>query len=157
MEQSRLASCDGRFLHALSSESVETYTSRAFQAAIGNLPRGSTVIPSVVEGDEVEFEDGELRLERSVYGGVGGKEGEGGGGEGEGRGGGGEGGEEVEKNKNSSVTPEERDAEADASGCEDPTDQCEIGSSDGARHLGTRHLPDIETWLRQVCCLDHCV
>lgn len=66
MEQSRLASCDGRLLHALSSESVETYTSRAFQAAIANVPRGSTVIPSIAEeenglvcGGEVEGGGGE--------------------------------------------------------------------------------------------------
>ena len=53
MEKSRLATCDGMLLHALSEDSVETYTSRAFQAAIGNLPRGSIVIPTTAgEGDE---------------------------------------------------------------------------------------------------------
>ena len=58
MEKSRLASCDGMFLHALSSESVETYTGRAFQSAISNLPRGSTVIPSVPEEVDEEGEVG---------------------------------------------------------------------------------------------------
>ena len=58
MEKSRLASCDGMFLHALSSESVETYTGRAFQSAISNLPRGSTVIPSVPEEADEEGEVG---------------------------------------------------------------------------------------------------
>lgn len=98
MEQSRLASCDGRLLHALSSESVETYTSRAFQAAIGNLPRGSTIIPSVPEEDNGSVCGGEV---------------EGGGGE--------EGGEERKK--------------------------------EGSGKCGTRQ-PDMETWLRQVHCLD---
>ena len=54
MEKSRLASCDGTLLHALSSDSVETYTSRAFQAAISNLPRGSAIIPTVEEGSKFE-------------------------------------------------------------------------------------------------------
>ena len=58
MEKSRLASCDGIFLHALSSESVETYTGRAFKSAISNLPRGSTVIPSVSEDEDKEGEVG---------------------------------------------------------------------------------------------------
>ena len=49
MAQSRLAYCDERLLHALSDGSVETYTSRAFQAAIGNLPRSSAVIPPLAE------------------------------------------------------------------------------------------------------------
>ena len=57
MEQSRLASCDGVLLHALSDQSVETYTSRVFQAAIGNLPRGSAVIHSPPEEEEEEEEE----------------------------------------------------------------------------------------------------
>ena len=39
MEQSRLAYCDGNFLHALSGDSLETYTSRCFSSAVGPMPR----------------------------------------------------------------------------------------------------------------------
>ena len=54
MEKSCLASCDGMLLHALSLDSVETYTSRVFQAAISNLPRGNAIIPNVEEGSQLD-------------------------------------------------------------------------------------------------------
>ena len=98
MAQSRLAYCDGRLLHALSDGSVETYTSRAFQAAISNLPRGSPVIPPPAEetGGWAEFlgvagsEKGGDSLEEGEKGEGGrdeGEKGEGGREDGEGEGG----------------------------------------------------------------------
>ena len=72
MEKSGLASCDGMLLHALSSDSVETYTSRVFQAAISNLPRGNAIIPNVEEGSKFESStDAKSEGERKVIGEIG--------------------------------------------------------------------------------------
>lgn len=38
MEKSHLAFCDGNFLHALSGDSLETYTSRCFPSTIVSMP-----------------------------------------------------------------------------------------------------------------------
>ena len=126
MEKSCLASCDGTLLHALSSDSVETYTSRAFQAAIGNLSRCSAVIPPLAEGGNwAEFGEG-VRVTEDVLETAFGESG----GEGEGEG---EGGGEVDGEG------EKREGE---------------GGRKREREEGKRgDSPDPKTWLKQVYCV----
>ena len=62
MAKSYAISCDNNFIHALSSNSVESYTTRMFQAAVTSMPLAGSQIPTVVggEGDgNGEREEGE--------------------------------------------------------------------------------------------------
>ena len=67
MTKSQAVCCDSGFLHALSANSVESYTSRTFPAAVANMPLSSTrVPPRVGETRSVEEEEGEGEGERGV-------------------------------------------------------------------------------------------
>ena len=127
MTKSRLASCDGRLLHALSDESVETYTSRVFQAAVSNLPRGSAVIPPSAEETDGWAES---------MGGAGSERGCGSGGEGEGR--------EGRRGEGETASSEATEV-FNHTNCLPPSPAGSGGSGDGVKVT-----PDPETWLRQV-------
>ena len=127
MTKSRLASCDGWLLHALSDESVETYTSRVFQAAVSNLPRGSAVIPPSAEETDGWAES---------MGGAGSERGCGSGGEGEGREGG--------RGESAAVSSEATEV-FNHTNCLPPSPAGSGGSGDEVKVT-----PDPETWLRQV-------
>ena len=67
MTKSRAVCCDSGFIHALSANSVESYTSRTFPAAVANMPPSSTCIPPRVgERRSVEEGEGEGEGERGV-------------------------------------------------------------------------------------------
>ena len=63
MSKSTVVSYQTSFMHVLSVDSVEIYTSRAFQAAVASMPSASSCIPPSVGGCGRVKGDGEERGE----------------------------------------------------------------------------------------------